>query len=941
MSIRPFAYLLVIQLCNFIPGSFADEVDYQKTVAPILQKHCAGCHNDQDREGEFSLQSLRALKLGGTKGSVISAGKPDESKLLQLVEHRAEPHMPPKEEPQLSAAQISLLRQWIAEGAKGQDDAPKGMQISAPKLKSDVNAAKYASAAGATKDGGLVIGRFQSVELFDATGQNRKWKFNDLSGKVNQIRTTSDGQTLVVATGVAGVGGEAILLSVASGELLGRFVGHKDTIYSAALSPDGKWLATGSYDRKAILWDRSTGEAKATLSGHNGAVYDLDFDPTSSIIATASADQTVKIWNLAGDRLDTLGQPEGEMHCVRFSRDGSSIFAAGADRQIRKWQLLSRNKPAINPLLVARFAHEDVVLQIELINDQLVSISKDRSMKLWDTDQLRPLGSLATTSDTPVGLAVSEKAVLVSRDGSLASANLTSLAPVTEKTATAQNATPLPQETKSVSSFSDGEPNNTLGEAAKIDLPAEVTGLIDAAGGQRTDVDLYRFSAQAGESWVFEVNAARNKSKLDSFIDILNDKGENVVRARLQATRESYFTFRGKDSNTSDDFRVHNWQDMELNEYLYSNGEVVKLWLYPRGPDSGFKVYPGFGSRFNYFDTTPLSHALGEPAYIVRELSPNEDPLPNGLPVFKVFYENDDDSLRRWGSDSRLSFTAPETGEYFLRVRDARGLGGPEHNYSIGVHRPKPDFEIAVTGQKMQMPIGSGREWQVTATRHDGLESPITIELHGLPEGFEATNPVIIESGQLVALGTVFATSQVKLPVTTDEKKEKPEKEKPEEKPESEKQLITVSLVAKAQLGDQVIEHKLAQELQIELTDKPELQLKLIEVAEGSQGSTKELEELTIRLGQTVSAQVIIDRQDQKGPISFGKEDSGRNLPHGIIVDNIGLNGLLIPEGMNEREFFITASKWLEPQRRQIHLRTEAKGNSTSRPIWLNVLPAN
>ena len=38
-----------------------------------------------------------------------------------------------------------------------------------------------------------------------------------------------------------------------------------------------------------------------------------------------------------------------------------------------------------------------------------------------------------------------------------------------------------------------------------------------------------------------------------------------------------------KDSDTSDDFRLQNWGEMEINEFLYAKGEVVKLWLYPRG----------------------------------------------------------------------------------------------------------------------------------------------------------------------------------------------------------------------------------------------------------------------------------------------------------------------------------------------------------------------
>ena len=85
--------------------------------------------------------------------------------------------------------------------------------------------------------------------------------------------------------------------------------------------------------------------------------------------------------------------------------------------------------------------------------------------------------------------------------------------------------------------------------------------------------------------------------------------------------RESWLTFRGKDSNTSGDFRLFKWDEMKLNQFLYVNGEVVKLWHYPRGPDSGYVVYPGSGSRYGYHDTTPLAHPLGQPAYIVEPLA--------------------------------------------------------------------------------------------------------------------------------------------------------------------------------------------------------------------------------------------------------------------------------------------------------------------------------
>lgn len=58
--------------------------------------------------------------------------------------------------------------------------------------------------------------------------------------------------------------------------------------------------------------------------------------------------------------------------------------------------------------------------------------------------------------------------------------------------------------------------------------------------------------------------------------------------------------------------------------------------------------------------------------------------------------------------------------------------------------------------------------------------------------------------------------------------------------------------------------------------------------------------ELTIHAGETITAVVIADRKDFKERIDFGKEESGRNLAHGLIIDNIGLNGLMIPKGKSQ-----------------------------------------
>ncbi len=418
----------------------------------------------------------------------------------------------------------------------------------------------------------------------------------------------------------------------------------------------------------------------------------------------------MKLWSVPGGaRLDTLGQPEGEMRGVRFSVDGKLLYATGGDKQIRQW-LVDPTATAGSPMLLAKFAHEREIVRLEMLSDKLIaSASVDGKVKLWRAGDLAPLGEMTDLKSYPVAICLnSDNATsIVDLSGKVEvvpSSKMIQLAsremelmnqPKGLNPEAANAALTLPTNTE-LGKVAELEPNQSLDSATLIQLPVELTGAITPRENSVSDIDLYAFDARAGQEWLIEVFAAKEKSPLDSTIDVLDAQGNPVLQTRLQALRESYFTFRGKDSATSDDFRMHKWEDMELDEFLYSSGEVTRLWLYPRGPDSGFKVYPGAESRYTFFGTTPVSHALGEPAYIVRPLKPTESPLPNGLPVFPIYFENDDDPLRERGADSRLTFKAPADGKYILRVRDARGFSGDDYRYRITIRKPNPDSRSAL-----------------------------------------------------------------------------------------------------------------------------------------------------------------------------------------------------------------------------------------------------
>jgi len=125
---------------------------------------------------------------------------------------------------------------------------------------------------------------------------------------------------------------------------------------------------------------------------------------------------------------------------------------------------------------------------------------------------------------------------------------------------------------------------------------------------------------------------------------------------------------------------------------------------------------------------------------------------------------------------------------------------------------------------------------------------------------------------------------------------------------------------------------------EIKLAAKPKLLVKLLssDTAAAEPTVDKPLE-LTVAPGETITARVRVERNGFKGRVSFGNADSGRNLPHGVYVDNIGLNGLLIVEGQDERTFFITAAAVVPETTRMFHLRATAEGNQTSWPVILHV----
>ena len=474
-------------------------------------------------------------------------------------------------------------------------------------------------------------------------------------------------------------------------------------------------------------------------------------------------------------------------------------------------------------------------------------------------------------------------------------------------TAGASDLAPLARPT---SRIQEQEPNDRIDHAQSIPTPARVSGVIYHDATDR-DVDLFRFRAAQGQQLILEVRAARDKSPLDSKISVLTVDGDPVPRLMLRAVRDSYFNFRGKNSDQTGDFRVHNWREMQLNQLLYASGEVVKLYHYPRGPDSGFNVYPNFGKRHAFFDTTAVTHALHEPCYIVEPYAPGTQLPPNGLPTFLLNYENDDESQRRYGSDSYLTFTAPHDGEFVVRVEDVRGLEGADFKYELIVRSPEPDFRVSIMGENPTVPLGAGRKFEVRIERIDGFDGEVSLEIENVPPGFEVTSPIVVQAGQLRAWGAISAAADA----------ESPGEDAPKTK-----------FVATALINNANVRREVGSLGKIKVGDAPKLFVRLTK-SEGDGDS--QMPVIEMEAGTTTTALIRIDRQGHQGRVGFGSEEAVFNAPHGVYVDNIGLNGVLITESQNQRLFYITAEPWVPPTERIVFVESGAGGKPTSNPVLL------
>ncbi len=432
--------------------------------------------------------------------------------------------------------------------------------------------------------------------------------------------------------------------------------------------------------------------------------------------------------------------------------------------------------------------------------------------------------------------------------------------------------------------------NASVETAQSVALPAIVNGRMLAAE------ENFRFKARKGERLVFDVSAARLGSPLDSLIEVLDAKGKPVERATVRCLIETNTVLRDHDS-IQPGLRLQSPAGFAAGDYAMAGSEILQVEALPRTPDDDFRFVAFGGQRIAQFDTSSEAHAQDQAVYKVQIHPPGAKFASNGLPLVRLTYRNDDGGPG-YGRDSRLRFTAPAEGEYVLRIRDTRGLTGEDYAYRLSMRPALPDFQLAVAPRNPNVPAGGRIPITVTAQRMDDFDGPIDVSILDRPPGLEATRGVIGE-GQVTTTLLLAARENASLPRAAEFKVE-----------------------GRATYGGRVMTHR------ANLEDR----LKLISLMPKSDIQMHaETRQVTLQPGGTAEVHVSIKRNNEyrgRVPVEV------RNLPPGVRILDVGLNGVLINETEDRRSFILEALPSAKPIDQPIvvsgNVETRAAGQQSS-----------
>lgn len=234
---------------------------------------------------------------------------------------------------------------------------------------------------------------------------------------------------------------------------------------------------------------------------------------------------------------------------------------------------------------------------------------------------------------------------------------------------------PVLYATDTLPEMTEKEPNDAA-KAQEITLPTIVNGRIGAPG----DADVYKFTAKKGEKIVIDMTARQLNSPLDGMIRISDTPNPTAIPKPIARDLPS---------------------------------------TAPAPPEESPAT------------TTPTGSSKEQP--------PQSPPVDFSKPFCLVVDDRTELNIGRQThqADPFVMFDVPKDGDYYVRVDDANGRGGPAYSYRLRISAPRDDFDLFMEPSGAVMKTGQTIELKLSVLRRDGFQGAIALKLLDAGPGFK------------------------------------------------------------------------------------------------------------------------------------------------------------------------------------------------------------
>ena len=164
-------------------------------------------------------------------------------------------------------------------------------------------------------------------------------------------------------------------------------------VTAAIFSPNGQWVASGSWDHTILVWEARTGRQIARLS-LPGRVTAVAFSPDGKQIAASSDDGQAQVWDLTSGRVVAHMTCGGAIWVIDFSANGKWVATGSADGTARVWDVETGQE-------ISRVQHSGIVYSVAFSPDgqRVVSVGSDRIVRVWDAASGQVLAQMLNQSE--------------------------------------------------------------------------------------------------------------------------------------------------------------------------------------------------------------------------------------------------------------------------------------------------------------------------------------------------------------------------------------------------------------------------------------------------------------------------------------------------------------------------------------------------------------